>query len=70
MPEIDDILRRNPSAAAGYDDVQKVLQEMRRLRDAGFAPGPSLPRPPGGKTTMDALKALQLQRHFNFAKAR
>ena len=69
MPNIDEILRRNPQAAQGYAEVRKALEDIRQLREAGLAPGPALAVPPGGKTSMNDLKALQLHRHFNFARA-
>lgn len=68
MHNVEEILRRNPLAAQGYADVRKALEDIRQLREAGLAPGPALTVPLSGKTSMNDLKALQLQRHLNFAR--
>jgi len=39
MSEIDDILRRNPKAAAGADDIKAAIEALRRLKGAGIGGG-------------------------------
>ncbi len=43
MADINEILRMNPAAAAGFDGVRQVLADVRKLREAGIAKGPALP---------------------------
>lgn len=68
MINVDEILRHNPQAAQGYAEVRRVLEEIRNMREAGLAPGPALTVPFNGKTSMNDLKALQLQRQYNFGR--
>lgn len=67
MPELDEILRMNPGAAAGLDGAREALANIKKLREAGMAPGPRLPNPGGHRKTLDQLKAELPRRHFKNA---
>lgn len=61
MAELDEILRLNPVAAAGLEGIREVLEDVKRLREAGIATGPKLPDPRGPRT-LGELKALKASR--------
>lgn len=65
MPELDEILKLNPDAAAGLDGAREALANIKKLREAGMAPGPLLPNPSGHRQTLDQLKAVKPRRFFN-----
>jgi len=39
MADIDDVLRRNPQAAAAYKGVKQTIEVLTKLREAGIAKG-------------------------------
>ena len=54
MDDIDDLLKRNPKAAADYKGVQQALEVLARLRDAGIAKGDQ--NTPLGRGTIIGLR--------------
>jgi hypothetical protein len=67
MPELDEILRNNPRAAAGIDAVREALDSMRKLREAGLAARPDVTSPTSTKKSLADLKAAEGRRIFQKA---
>ncbi len=66
MADINEILRLNPTAAAGIDGVRQVLSDVQKLREAGIAKGPALPSFGAPKSISD-LKVGSKRAIFNRA---
>ena len=56
MKDLDEILRLNPRAAKGIDDIREVLEAIQKLRDAGVANRPELTNPGGSRKNLGDLK--------------
>ena len=41
MSDFDDVVRRNPKAAAGMGDIKSAIRALDKLRKTGIAKGPT-----------------------------
>lgn len=59
MADLEEILRKNPMAAAGVEGARDAVDAVRKLRAAGVAGGPKITVPIGGRKSFEDLKGLQ-----------
>lgn len=56
MADLDEILRTNPRAAQGIDEIRDVLAKIQKLRNAGIIAKPDLTNPHGNSKSLSDLK--------------
>lgn len=57
MHNVAEILRKNPQIAGDIGTVRQVIEDVRSMRDAGFANGPDFKHPAKDRRSLHEIKA-------------